>query len=124
MIFSFYINEVVVTILAQTVGCRLAGMSYNIICYTDDITVLAPSKMGLQILLNSLAELLDQLCLKVNISKSCYIVFKRSEVANQFSPVKLLGKSLKMVSECKYLDVVLTETLFIKPDVDRATGSF
>ena len=73
-------------------GCRLADMSYNIICSSDDITVLAPSKMGLQILLDSLAELLDRLCLKTNISESCYIVFKRSRVANQPSPVKLLGK--------------------------------
>ena len=96
-------------------------MSYNIICYADDITVLAPSKMGLQVLLNSLAELSDRICLKINHFESCYIVNKRSRVVYQYSPVKLLGKSLKMVSVYKYLGVVLTETLCIKLDVDGAT---
>ena len=48
-------------------GCRLESMSYNIICYADDITVLAPSEMGLQVLLDSLAELLRRLGLKIKL---------------------------------------------------------
>ena len=57
LLFSFYLNEVVDIILGHTGGYRLAGMSYNIICYVDDITVSVPSKRELQILLDSLAEL-------------------------------------------------------------------
>ena len=124
ILFSFYINQAVETILGQTVGCRLGGMSYNIICYADDIAVMAPSKIGLQTLLDSLAGLLSGICLRINVSKSCNIIFKRSRAVYRPSPVKLLGQDLKIVSEYKYLGVVISDTLCIKCDVNRVTDSF
>ena len=93
-------------------------MSFIIICYADDKAVLSPSKVGIEILLDSLAELLSGICLKINIYISCYIIFKHRRAVYQPSPVKLLGQALEMISECKNLDVVSSETLCIKRDVD------
>ena len=47
-------------------GCCLEGKSYSNICYAEGIAVSAPSKMGLQILLDSLAELIGRICLKID----------------------------------------------------------
>ena len=71
LLFSFFLNEAVDVNLGQTVGSRLADMSYNIICYAYDKKVSAPSEMGLRNLVVSLAELPDRPRLKVNTSISC-----------------------------------------------------
>ena len=54
LLFNFYINRMIREISTLPQGCVLAGSKMNIICYADDILLLAPSSTGLQILLNKL----------------------------------------------------------------------
>ena len=82
-------------------------MNFNIIWNADDIAALGLSKLGLQILIFSLAELLGGNCQKIIVSKSCYIILTRSRAVDQPHPVDPLGQTLKMVAECKYLGVML-----------------
>ena len=49
LLYSFYINHTVETTLGQNIDFRLGGMNFNIICYADDITVIASSKSRLEI---------------------------------------------------------------------------
>ena len=84
---------------------------------------MAPSSGGLQILLDKLNNLLQDLCLTVNISKSMYIIFKHKRVQIN-STLLLSGHELKQVSEVKYLGVILTDDLTISKDVKSALNSF
>ena len=104
-------------------GCVLAGSKMNIICYADDILLLAPSSTGLQILLNKLVYRLNELSLKINIQKSSYILFKCKRHVTGHE-IFLDGRRLSQVSKCVYLGVTLTESMSINEDTERVTGTF
>ena len=50
-------------------GCKLDAKSYNIIAYADNIGLLAPSKTGLQLLIDNVSEFLAKINLFINAEK-------------------------------------------------------
>ena len=84
------------------------------VCYADDIVLLSPSKVGLQILLVYVSDKLSEICLRLNLDKCCYIVFRKNKSAYNTAPVRLCGQLLNRVSECKYLGVVLSDSLCVE----------
>ena len=52
-------------------------MKPNIICYAADIVLQAPSRAGLQLLINELSDLLRNITLKIYVENYCYIVFNK-----------------------------------------------
>ena len=65
-------------------GCTLAEVKYSIIYYADDIALLAPSRIGLQKLLEILEQCVSDLGLVVNTDKSAYIAFMKDKSATFF----------------------------------------
>ena len=47
-------------------GCLFTSLKFNILCYADDIALIAPSSFGLQQLIDRLCSLLTELDLKIN----------------------------------------------------------
>jgi len=76
VLFNFYINEVLDTIMNLPVDCSLSCSKMNILCYADDIVLLAPTAQALQFMLDSLSHTIRSLSLKINFQKSCHIVFR------------------------------------------------
>ena len=125
LIFAFYINHILETILDLPVGCSLNGYKTNILCYADDIIVMAPSADGVQRILNVLTGMLSELCLTVNVLKSQYVIFWSNARKVSSSPKILMnGVEVKEVSQCKYLGVILSGDGSMKHDIDRALNSF
>ena len=83
------------------VGCSLSCSKMNILCYADDIVLLAPTAQALQVMLDSLSGTIRSLSLKINIKKSCHIVFRHKKRKID-SDVKNDNQILKIVTECKY----------------------
>ena len=81
-LFNYYINSVLTEVSESRVGCSLNLTMTNILCYADDIALLAPSAKGLQILIELNSTKLEKLCLAINPGKSKYIVFKSSKRTN------------------------------------------
>ena len=42
ILFYFYLNSVLRTISDLPIGCYLSGVKMNILCYADDIVIMAP----------------------------------------------------------------------------------
>ena len=124
LIFSYYINDIIDDISQMAIGCELGGIKTNIICYADDICLLAPSTQALQSILNLLYAKLKNIGLSVNIEKCKYIVFKKHKSININSTVSLEGEVVERVSEYKYLGIILSEDNSINKDINRATESF
>ena len=124
LIFSFYIDVLISEVNALQVGCFLDSQKMNIICYADDIVLLAPSSNALQAILNKTFRILENLCLKVNISKCSYIVFTKNPRIKVETKLFLSGMELKRVIACKYLGVNFAENLSCEEDVDRVLNSF
>ena len=91
ILFSYYIDNILQEISNSNTGCSIGGYKTNILCFADDICILAPSAKGVQLILDKLSFMLDNLCLTVNVSKSQYIVFRNNSTRVDQSP----GVSLK-----------------------------
>ena len=105
MLYAFYVNELLQTVSELSVGCKLDGENVGIICFADDIALLAPSARGLQVMLDCAHEVLTRLCLSVNPSKSSYIVFgKRGRRNDYYDPSVRFGGT----DHCQYLGVTIS----------------
>ena len=124
LIFSYYINGIIDDVSQMASGCELGGIKTNIICYADDICLLAPSNQALQSILNLVHAKLKNIGLSINIEKCKYIVFKKHKSININSTVTLEGETIERVSEYRYLGIILSEDNSINKDINRATESF
>ena len=70
LLFKFYINEVIDTVLALRYGCSLRILKINKLCYADDIVLLAPTAPGLHWLEDCLSDVLRSYCSQVNVEKN------------------------------------------------------
>ena len=95
----------------------------NILCYTDDIVLRAPTTQALQVMLDSLSDTIRSLSLKVNVQKSSHIVFNHIN-RKIVSDVKIDNQLLKTVFECKYLGAVLSNDLPCTENVEGAKTCF
>ena len=86
--------------------------------------LLAPSRAGLQPLINELSNLLCGISLKINVAKSWNIEFNKKGKGDAEACVNLQGFSLQRMSEMIYSGVVITDAFNIAKDMDRATNSF
>ena len=127
LLFSFYLNDILDLISELPLGCSIYGFKSNIVCFADDLILLAPTSQSLQKLLDVLCDRLLELCLTVNPTKSQFIIFRNSRCNNRLGSdpvVSLNGVNLTRVSNCKYLGVFLTANGDLGSEVDRVTDSF
>ena len=121
-LFNFYMHDVISYIASLDVGCSIDYESVNILAYADDITLLAPSQEGLQILIDVFCNFIRNMSLHFN-DKSTYIVFSGNRSTASYS-VLLNGDILQNESQCKYLGYILSSDSKIDLDVDRCYTSF
>ena len=124
LLFAYYVNEVIEKIKSLDIGCILKGMKINIVAFADDILLMCPSKVGLQILIDEISRIFDKLYLRFNTDKSKYIVFRHKSNLRSFGSININNAQLEKVSSLKYLGIFLSEDFSIKGDVDRALKSF
>ena len=125
LLFSIYINDLVYGIANLKEGCRMGILSSNIIAYADDIVLLAPSKKGLQILLDKAVEESQDLNFNFNDDKSKYMIFRHSKVKVISSSSVYIGNSkLEKVEAIKYLGFTMNSFLSNYDDICRARNKF
>ena len=61
ILFIIYFNDVIQRTLELKAGYKLNSEKYNIIAFADDIVQLAPSKTGLQLVIDNLSEFLAKI---------------------------------------------------------------
>ena len=76
ILLNFYFIDVIERTVELKAGCKLDAKSYNIIAYAYDIALLAPSKTGLQLLIDNVSEFLAKINLCINVEKASYIMFR------------------------------------------------
>ena len=125
LLFSIYINDMVNGVSNMKEGCRIGIHSSNIIAYADDIVLLAPSRKGLQILVDKAFEESQYLNLNFNGNKSKYMIFRYSRAKVISSSNIYIGNSkLEKVEMIKYLGFNINEFLSNYDDICRARNKF
>ena len=75
-LFNFYLNGFLTDLADLSLECEVNGNRVNIFCYADNTARLASTEYALQFMLDTLAHRLENLSPKINVEKSCNIVFK------------------------------------------------
>jgi len=57
------------------VGCSIGGLCVNVLAYADDLVLCAPSWVGLQHLIDVLANHVNTICMFCNVIKTVCMVF-------------------------------------------------
>ena len=121
--FNFYLNEVSTDLDDLSLRCKLDDVRVYIFCYADDIALLSPTEKALQFMLDTLAPKIENLSLKINVEKSCNIVFEHKSRRNPTNWL-LQDHPLKNVSKCVYVGVVLKDNLARTSDMERSKRTF
>ena len=105
-LFARYIRDLVKSIKDTRVGCNLGGCFVNILCYADDIVLLAPSWRALQALLDCLDSQILLIDMQCNTNKTCCMIFtcsRRSYGCDAYPKFTVSGSALQFVQTFKYL---------------------
>ena len=85
----------------------------NLLCFADDMVLIAPSWDGLQLLIDTLYILADEINMSFNTRKTVCMVFNPSvsrKIVSRDFPVFTVGNTaLKFVSKFKYLGNIITD---------------
>ena len=95
--------------------------------YADDTTLILKDKNFDSLYTNLISEInnvklwIQSNKLKLNISKTNYILFQNRSVNNSISPISLDGETIKQVSHTKFLGVTICENLSWKYHFDNTS---
>ena len=59
LLFNVYLDELILLLTEQGVGCHMNGMFVGDFCHADDVTLLAPTGMALNAMLDTCTRFAD-----------------------------------------------------------------
>ena len=125
LIFSLLITEV-----AENVNRKgkhgfqfLPGMQeIFMLLFADDICLMSTSPTGLQNQINNLEEASTRLGLKVNLSKTKIIVFRKGGHLSKFEKWYYQGQEIETLNSYKYLGFTLTTRMSVNNALEELAG--
>ena len=75
LLFTFYLDQLILTLKESGIGCHLTGMFVRAFIYVDDATLLAPTSMALKAMLNTSTNFAALHNLPFNASKTKCMYF-------------------------------------------------
>ena len=125
LLFVYYINDILNVVSGMNTGCVLGTYRINILAYADDVSLLAPSRSALQILIDVVYKMSEAMCLTINARKTQYIVFVHDRKArNSNFNVLMNNVVIKRVYECKYLGLCFDDEMSLKCDIEKCHNAF
>ncbi|XP_026314275.1 uncharacterized protein LOC113225991 [Hyposmocoma kahamanoa] len=119
-LFNLYINDLIVELSNEHVGCTVDSVFINNISYADDMALLCPSVGALRRLLSICERYAGKYGLVYNCRKSVYMVFKAAGKGPESVPlIKLNDVNLTRVYSFKYLGHYITDDLNDHEDIER-----
>jgi len=110
-LFSLFINDLITEINLLDHGIKIGEEKVNILCYADDIAIMAPTQEDLQVMLNALNIWIKKWQLKINGTKS-QVMIVGPYVNYEGKPECNVGDiRLNYTAEYKYLGVQFDNNL-------------
>ena len=116
-LFCVYLDTLLTNLRNSGVGCHLGGSYCGAFGYADDVTLLAPSRQALQVMLDICEEFSSSHSMLFSTdpvpskSKTKCMFFSRKRSSDQIENVKLNGDSLPWVEKAKHLGNHLSSSL-------------
>ena len=106
LLFNVYLDELILLLREQGVGCHMNNMFMGAFRYVDDVTLLAPTCMALNAMLDTCTRFADAHNLLFNSSKTKCMFIDRS-CSQLHSNVRFTGRSVEFVNSVDLLRVPL-----------------
>ena len=76
LLFRIYTRDLIRSITSLSLGCNVSGTMINLLCFADDMVLIAPSWCCLQILIDKLLQEALAINMTFNVSKTVCMMFK------------------------------------------------
>lgn len=113
-LFSIYIDSLLSELKSLNLGIDINDLILTVLAYADDLVILTDSEEKMQHLLNVLTSWCKQWRLSINNTKSGVVHFRHSRSARTEYNFELAGKPVEVLTEYKYLGIILDEHLKYK----------
>ena len=130
-LFALYADELLVELRALGIGCKVAGIYMGSVGFCDDLLLLAPTRDGMQVMIDTCERFANKFNLKFSTdpdpskSKSkCIFVCGSSKKKQKPVPLMLNGKELPWVESALHLGHVLHESGSMDQDTKANRASF
>jgi len=108
ILFTLYLDELLNRLRASGIGCYVGNAYVGAVSYADDITLMCPTRNGLQHMVNICSDFGKEYSIQFNASKSVCMCFSRSH--KEFT-MKMDGLRLTCENHVKHLGQMLTYDL-------------
>ena len=106
--FSCYIDPLIRLLRALKIGCHIGSLFLSVLFFADDICLIAPTRSGLQKMINTCSSYCFKSGLSFNPLKSKIMVFDKRHVdLGKIEPLHLNGAEIDFVSHIKYLGMTI-----------------
>ena len=109
VLFSIYLDQLIVQLRHLCMGCYMNGLFTGVFIYADDITLLAPSRASMVVMLEKCESFALTHDILFNASKTKYMFFKRCESVNT-APLYFKNMPINCVHECDLLGITLSSS--------------
>ena len=103
--YNIYVDELISILKSTGVGCHIRKVFAAALFYADDMSIIAPSLKGLQILLDACLSYCKEWDILLNAKKSKNLFFGKGSVPNH--ELRLSNEPIPWVDEWTYLGVKL-----------------
>ena len=110
-LFNMYINDLITSVNELRKGILIDGNCVSLLCYADDIVLLANNATDLQCMLDKVNEWCTSWQMTINVHKTKVVHFRNQSIQLYNIPFTIDGKELDMVHSYKYLGLHLHEHL-------------
>ena len=109
ILFSLYFDQLISRLRHIGMGYHMNGLFTGVFIYADDITLLAPSRASLALMLKQCESLSRTHDILFNASKTKYMVFKRRDIVHvNVAPLYFDGSPINCVHEYDLLGITLS----------------
>ena len=124
ILFTLYIDELLLSLESQGLGCFVGHQYFGALCYADDVTLLAPTGYMLQRMLHVCEKFGCEFSLNFNVLKTVCIKFTKSKTSVPPVWVKFGSQQLHWVSSVKHLGNVLCDDLKEREEIRAKQSDF
>ena len=97
LLFNVYLVELTLLLREKGVGCHMNGMFVGSFCYADDVTLLTPTGMALNAMLDTCTRFANAHSFSSNSSKTKCMFIDKS-CSQLHSSVRFMGRSVEFVN--------------------------
>ena len=118
ILFTVYLDDLLQDIERAGAGCYWRHHFVGVVCYADDVALLAPSASALRLMLNTCVKFASSHSLSFSAAKTQLICFRNpSPTVNPLPSFVFLGEALSVNQTVRHLGHIISHDLSDSPDI-------